>query len=235
LSRMGIRLKRLRVIPLLVVFLPTTAWAQSKPLSGFSSHEVVRVIDGDTIILKIKGKRARVRLKGIDTPEVENPYTAEEPYGKEASVFLKNLLRGELVYLRYEDGKPEYDKYKRLLAYVYRAPDMLFVNEEIVRQGYGVVFRKFPFQYKKRFQKLERKAKKAKKGMWEAGAAGSRAPPRQKELRRSDQKGTTVYITRTGKKYHAEDCRYLRRSKIPISLKKARRRLARCVAFIIPL
>ena len=59
-------------------------------------------------------------------------------FGKEATAFTRNLLLGELVYLRFDGDRTE--KYGRLLAYLYRAPDGLFVNLEVVRQGYGRVY-----------------------------------------------------------------------------------------------
>ena len=96
---------------------------------------VVRIVDGDTIVIQLDGQDQKVRLIGVDTPETVDPRKPVQHYGKEASAFLTNLLKGESVYLRYDQTK--LDKYGRLLAYLYRAPDGLFVNLEIVRQGYG--------------------------------------------------------------------------------------------------
>ena len=68
----------------------------------------------------------------MDTPETVHPQKPVERFGKEASAFTRNLLLGEPVYLRFDTDRT--DKYGRLLAYLYRAPDGLFVNLEIVRQ-----------------------------------------------------------------------------------------------------
>ena len=66
------------------------------------SHPVIRVVDGDTVILSLDGAKTRVRLIGIDTPETVHPQKPVEYYGQEASTFVRNLLRGESVYVEYE-------------------------------------------------------------------------------------------------------------------------------------
>ncbi len=131
-----------------------------------ASYSVLRVVDGDTIVIKLDGAQTKVRLIGVDTPETVHPQKPVEAYGKEASRFTENLLRGEQVYLEYEPGANRLDKYGRLLAYVYRAPDGLFVNLEIIRQGYGHAYTKYPFQYMDLFRDAERKARESQKGLW---------------------------------------------------------------------
>ena len=113
------------------------------------TYEVARVVDGDTIKIMYEGKQQSVRLIGVNTPETVHPTKPVEPFGNEASYFLTNLLIGEMVSLQF--GKEKHDKYGRLLAYVYRAPDGLFVNLEIVRQGYGRVYTR------EKFKQIERR------------------------------------------------------------------------------
>ena len=118
----------------------------SYPVEDFTgdiAYKVVRVIDGDTVKIDYNGKATNVRLIGVDTPETVHPNKPVEAYGKEASNFTKNLLLGESVYLRYDVERM--DAYGRLLAYLYRAPDGLFVNLEIVRQRYGHAYTQFPY------------------------------------------------------------------------------------------
>lgn len=100
------------------------------------------VVDGDTVDVVIGGRQERVRLTGIDTPEVAHeasgtrPAQAAECFGDEASAFTASLLPvGTPV--RLERDVVGRDDYGRLLAYVYRASDGIFVNYEIVRQGYA--------------------------------------------------------------------------------------------------
>lgn len=103
---------------------------------------VEHIVDGDTIDVVIDGDEERVRLTGVDTPEVEHaasgdrPAQAAECFGDEASRFTEQLLPvGTAVRLE-RDVVPR-DDYGRMLAYVYRASDGIFVNFELVRQGYA--------------------------------------------------------------------------------------------------
>ncbi|HUG00178.1 MAG TPA: thermonuclease family protein [Ilumatobacter sp.] len=99
-------------------------------------------VDGDTIDLNINGREERVRLTGINTPEVAHDGTPQRPgndaecFGDAAARFVAQLLPvGTEV--RLERDVVARDDYGRLLAYVYRASDGLFVNEAIVRQGFA--------------------------------------------------------------------------------------------------
>jgi len=124
----------------------------AKDFTGSPTYRVVRVVDGDTVVLLVDGKETTVRLIGVDTPETVHPLKPVEAYGKEAAWFLSNLLSGEEVYLEYEPGPSRQDKYGRTLAYLYRVPDGLFVNAEVVRQGYGHAYVEFPFQHMELFR-----------------------------------------------------------------------------------
>ena len=195
--------------------------------TGDSAYKVVRVIDGDTVKIDYNGKATNVRLIGVDTPETVHPNKPVEAYGKEASNFTKNLLLGESVYLRFDIDKT--DKYGRLLVYLYRAPDGLFVNLEIVRQGYGHAYTQFPFKHMELFRHYGNRARTAGKGLYGA------VPPRTSDVASSVDSEATgevleeqVFVTRTGKKYHRAGCNSLRRSKIPISLAEAKERYGPC-------
>ncbi|HAP76262.1 MAG TPA: thermonuclease [Acidimicrobiaceae bacterium] len=97
---------------------------------------VVYVVDGDTVDIDVDGTEERVRLIGIDTPETKKQDSPVECFGPEATAFTTSLLPvGTPVYL--ERDVEARDQYGRLLAYVYRADDGVFVNLEIVRQGYA--------------------------------------------------------------------------------------------------
>jgi micrococcal nuclease len=205
----------------------STALARQEPAekardcTKATAYPVVRVIDGDTIVVRIKGQDTRVPLIGVDTPETVHPSKQVEFYGKEAPRFTTNLLQGESVYLEYD--WPKTDRYGRLLAYVYRASEGLFVNAEIIRQGYGHACTQYPFTYLEEFRAYERAARDARRGLWgeEPAAVGA-------EVRNAN--AVTVYATRTGKCYHREGCYHLSRSKIPISVEEARKRYRPCSA-----
>ena len=124
-----------------------------------------RVVDGDTIIVEIDGKKERIRLIGVDTPETVHPNKPVEHYGKEASAFTKKLAEGEMVRLECDDDTQRRDRYGRLLAYVY-LPDGTFLNAEIIKQGYGFAYTRFPFKYMEQFRQYERSARETGTGLW---------------------------------------------------------------------
>ncbi len=176
----------------------------------------VEVIDGDTIVLD--GNEI-VRLIGIDTPETKNPSKPVQHYGREAYEFTKRLVEGKKVRLAYDLNKK--DKYGRTLAYVY-LEDGTFLNAEVIKQGYGFVYRYFLFKYFDEFKQYEREARENEIGLWSDGGG-------EESFVAYESESDIVYITRTGKKYHKEGCGSLRRSKIPIFLYEAcKRRYAPC-------
>ncbi len=120
----------------------------------------IRVIDGDTIVLE---ENEKVRLIGVDTPETVHPQKPAEYYGKEASEFTRQMVEGKQVRLEYDWQKK--DKYGRTLAYVY-LEDGTFLNLEIIKQGYGFAYTKYPFKFLEEFRQTEKEARENKKGLW---------------------------------------------------------------------
>ena len=99
---------------------------------------VTHLDDGDTIDVRIDGVTERVRFIGIDTAETKKPNTPVQCYGPEASAFTAGLLPVGTEVRLVRDAEPR-DPYGRLLAYVYRGSDGLFVNLELARLGYAAV------------------------------------------------------------------------------------------------
>src|SRR4030043_1802256 len=130
---------------------------------GDRDNYCTRVIDGDTIVVTIGGQEEKVRLIGVDTPETVHPEKPVEYFGKEASEFTKRIVEGKEVRLEFD--WQERDKYGRLLAYVYLS-DGTFLNAEIIKQGYGFAFTKYPFKYLEEFRKYEREARQKGRGLW---------------------------------------------------------------------
>ena len=79
--------------------------------------EVVRVVDGDTLQVELNGKRERVRLIGVDTPETKHPRKGMQYFGVEAFEYTKNTLENRSVWLEFDVGQR--DHYGRLLAYIW--------------------------------------------------------------------------------------------------------------------
>ncbi len=103
-----------------------------------SNASVERVVDGDTIIADIGGTSERVRLLGIDTPESVAETRPDQCFGAEASDYLKSVLPPGTKVTLIRDEEPR-DQYDRLLAYVVRSDDQLFVNLDLLERGFAGV------------------------------------------------------------------------------------------------
>ena len=126
--------------------------------------KVQRVSDGDTFVATVKGRRERVRVIGVDTPESVAPNQPDEPYGEEASDFAKHYLDGETVLLA-GDAEPR-DRYGRMLAYVW-LEDGTFWNALLVAEGYAQQLTIPPnVTYASLFRRLVAEARGHDRGLW---------------------------------------------------------------------
>jgi micrococcal nuclease len=160
---------RFRPLPQLprVVALLLAIFLSPAALHGASeTGKVVKVIDGDTIKVSIGGRVETIRLIGVDTPEVDSRKPVEI-YGKEATEFTRRLSENKEVRLEPDPQGDTRDTYGRLLRYVY-LPDGTLLNAEIIRQGYGHAYTRFPFTRLEGFRALEREARQAGRGLWGA-------------------------------------------------------------------
>lgn len=136
-----------------------------------AAAHVVRVVDGDTIKVRLDhgGATERVRYIGIDTPESVKPGTPVQCFAKRASAENERLLQagGDRVRLRFDAERR--DRYGRLLAYVYRSSDGALVNAELVRGGYADTLEIAPnVALAGRFAGLQREARAEGRGLWSA-------------------------------------------------------------------
>jgi len=135
--------------------------------AGAGFGRVVKVVDGDTIHVQLGATREKVRYIGVDTPETKDPRRPVQCYGRKAADFNARLVDGELV--RLVRDVEERDRYGRLLAYVYRVRDGLFVNAELARLGYAQPLSIAPdVRHADRFAQLAREAREAGRGLWSA-------------------------------------------------------------------
>jgi micrococcal nuclease len=129
---------------------------------------VVRVSDGDTIVVVMEGERGEriVRYLGIDAPERTKGEEPGEPFAKEALEYNRALVEGKTIWLEFD--KQRKDKYDRLLAYVYLDPLKLsMVNAILLAQGYATLMVISPnVKYADRFEILQKDAKEEKLGLW---------------------------------------------------------------------
>jgi micrococcal nuclease len=133
-----------------------------------SIGEVTKVTDGDTIHVEIGGGDETVRLIGIDTPESVDPRSPVECFGLEASAHLKDLIPvgSEVRLVRDIEAR---DRYDRLLAYVYRASDDLFVNLQMAIDGYALQLTYPPnIAHVEEITDAVREAREAGRGLWSA-------------------------------------------------------------------
>lgn len=129
---------------------------------GTTSAQVVKVIDGDTIDVRVNSAIIRVRYIGIDTPE---PYATGAPECGSGAATIRNqeLVSSQTITL--VPGIDPRDKYERLLAYVYVGDT--FVNKTLIAEGYATVMMIQPnTQYQPEFTHLYKNARKEKLGMW---------------------------------------------------------------------
>ena len=145
----------------LLLFFSTPCGGPSSDLSALVETDVVvRVIDGDTVVLRHLG---RARLIGVDTPETVHPAKPVEFFGKEATNFTRRYLDTKKVRVEYDWQKT--DRYGRVLVYLY-LEDGTFFNAELVKQGYAHAYTKYPFKYLEEFREYEQEARENDRGLW---------------------------------------------------------------------
>jgi len=161
------------------VLLATTASAAPSPsLVG----QVVRVVDGDTIAVRIGDRTETVRYIGTHAPELDLPAKRKQSGGREAAEANRQIVEGQTV--RLELDVQARDSEGRLLAYVYVGDFM--VNAELVAQGVAKVTTLPPnVKHQELFLKLQREARLLQLGLWRGASpptperGSSSTPPRQ--------------------------------------------------------
>jgi endonuclease YncB( thermonuclease family) len=197
--------------------------------------KVVGVSDGDTLTVLVEGRRqVKVRLHGVDAPE------AHQAYGSRAKQFTSRLVFGKPVRVEVRDT----DRYGRTIAEVF-LPDWSSLNREVVRAGMAWWYRRYA-PNDRQLAALEDEARRARRGLWadrdpispwefRRGSPRAHAPdpptkPQaspnnpsrlQQASQRADTVRDIVFVTKTGRKYHRDGCRYLQTSRIEKSRKDA--------------
>jgi micrococcal nuclease len=151
---------------------PAGTSSPSPESEDHTNATVTRVVDGDTIKARFKGRLLTVRLIGVDAPETVHPTEPIECFGPAASKFVTRVLEGERVRLEFD--VEHRDQFGRTLAYVW-VGNRLF-NEKLVRDGYANVST-FPpnVKYVDRFRAAQRNARSHDRGLW--GRRCAEPPP----------------------------------------------------------
>jgi micrococcal nuclease len=167
--RTVLAMRRIAPLALLVVVIVVlvTRGGEERSHTAMGRAQVLRVVDGDTIRVRVDGHTERVRYIGVDTPESVKPGTPVQCFAKRASAANAALVAGRSV--RLVGDAEQRDRYGRVLAYVYREPDGAFVNAQLVRDGYARTLTIAPnVAHARELADLARAARQAHRGLWSA-------------------------------------------------------------------
>lgn len=148
--------------------------------------ELIRVIDGDTMVLRWQDTQDTVRIIGIDTPEVASPYTTAECWGDKASEYATTLLSThQPLTLDFTD---QYDRYDRALGYITLADERDF-GLVMIQNGYAYAYLSFPHDRFDTYTQTQAQAQANHVGLWGSDACHSSdtASSRQADIFRQDR------------------------------------------------
>lgn len=156
------------VIGIIIIFIRHYEWKQiiQTPPEIFGVVTLVRIVDGDTLVVDLAGQEERVRIIGIDTPESVKPNSPVECFAHEASEHTKGLLEatGELV-IETDPTQDTRDRNGRLLAHVFA--DGVNIGEQLIRDGYAYEYTyRDPYVYQRAYQQAQREAREVGRGLW---------------------------------------------------------------------
>lgn len=154
--------------------------------------------------MSVDGQKEKIRFYGIDAPE------KAQPSGLEAKEFVLDRVRDKVIEVEVTDT----DRYNRKIGKIYY-DNGKYLNKEVVRSGNAWWYQ----QYAKNdtdLKKAEEYAKSQKLGLWQGSniiAPWDWRRGKREAIEKPTQTegaGSLVYVTKTGKKYHNKDCRYLK-------------------------
>ena len=159
-------ISRSGLVAVLTCLILSNCSSSGEPLPDGANGRIVKVIDGDTVDVSMSGRTERVRLIGIDTPETKKPNTPIQCFGPEASKHINELLPVDTPVLVQRDVEAR-DPYGRLLGYVYRTSDNLFVNQDLIINGFARPLSIAPnTAFASEFATLAQTAQNSKIGWW---------------------------------------------------------------------
>jgi len=145
----------------------------SMPQGVQGPFTVTKVVDGDTIWVNNNGKRQKIRMIGMDTPETVDPRKPVQCFGLEASAQAKTILGGQSVYLETDPSQDTVDKYGRTLAYVWTTSGRLF-NLDMIADGYAYEYTYYvPYRYQQEFKAAQSDARTQERGLWSPKACAA--------------------------------------------------------------
>lgn len=134
--------------------------------SKLEERQIVRVSDGDTVVVNENGKNLTVRLIGLNTPETVDPRRPVECFGKEASNRAKQLLTGKTVYLEIDPSQDTVDAFGRALRFLWYDNGKLF-NMQMIAEGYAYEYTyERAYKYQAEFRQAQKDAESQDRGLW---------------------------------------------------------------------
>ena len=147
------------------------------PITNTFKAEVSRIIDGDTFEVRIDGQVEKIRIIGLDTPELHHPQKPVQYFAKKAKQHAKELLQSKTVELHFDDAnkaKKNRGYFGRLLCHVFLQDGQNFALK-MIRDGYGHALTRYPFEpdMMEAYRIAEREAKEQKRGFWASDGTSS--------------------------------------------------------------
>jgi micrococcal nuclease len=134
--------------------------------------KVTRIIDGDTFEIETGEK---VRMIGINTPEIS------DVYGKEAKYYLSELILNKNIELQTDNISKDRDRYQRLLRYVIL--DGVDLNKKMIEDGFAFAYLKYRFEKSNSYEKTQILAREQNRGIW--GDSNNQLPENKKPKKES--------------------------------------------------
>lgn len=157
--------KRQFLLALFLCFFTSSIFADCLAEGHLYSATVKDVIDGDTLILtnELFQRDRRIRLIGVNTPELDHKHGKHEPFAQQARQFLSNY-QGKKIY--YQVGLDRRDRYGRYLYYLFDS-DRISIGSQLLSAGLGHRVAIPPnVQYQSCLKQVESNARKSKLGIW---------------------------------------------------------------------
>lgn len=188
---------------------PAQPTFQAPEYQSLQSGTVTRILDQNSALIEIDGTSTRIDLLGVS-----GATSPRNRQSSDASQALSLLALGETVLIQY-DPAGEINRANKRVAYLYRAPDHLFINLELVRQGHTRYTNTSMTIHTELFEHYEQRAQTLERGIWDPNKPIPQTnepdePASQPAVDRpTAPDNSTIYITAHGSKYHRKDCPHL--------------------------
>lgn len=173
---------------------PTPSFIQDKNLE---SAVIVKVVDGDTITVNLNGQKQTIRIIGINTPETVDPRRGVECFGRQASDRAKEYFKSKnyVVWLEKDNSQGEYDKYQRLLRYVFTDNGTIDYGLGMILEGYAYEYTyDTPYKYQTAYKNAQKNSEEKGLGLWADESCSGNASTSQVVGSSTSQVGTSKSV-----------------------------------------